>query len=364
VTAGGWAVYGATGYTGRLVAELAVARGQRPVLVGRRPGPLAELAGRLGLDHRVAALDDPSALDAVLGDVAAVAHCAGPFSATAAPMVAACLRTGTHYLDITGEVAVFEAMWERHDAARAAGVALVPGAGFDVVPSDTLAATVARRVTQPVRVALAITMAGGVSAGTARTAVEALGEPALARVHGRLVPAPADRLRRRVDLGDRMADAVAISWGDLSTAHRSTGAPDVSTYLAVPGVMAGLVSAVGSGRGPLSGLLRRPSVRRALDAGAARIPGPSPRQRATTRGRLWCEVVGADGTVATGTMTTPNAYALTADSVVRTAMALTASAVPPGAWTPTQALGTEVGTTLAGVTLGPVTVRPGPTPDD
>ncbi len=101
-------IYGANGYTGRLVAELAVARGHRPVLAGRRGEPVAALAAQRGLEHRRVDLTGTAGLRGALADVALVAHCAGPFSVTAAPMVAACLATGTHYLDITGEAAVFE----------------------------------------------------------------------------------------------------------------------------------------------------------------------------------------------------------------------------------------------------------------
>jgi short subunit dehydrogenase-like uncharacterized protein len=148
-----WLIYGANGYTGALTAQMAVERGMRPILAGRNTAAVGALAQRLGLAARSAALDDPQALDRMLAGCHAVLHCAGPFVHTAKPMADACLRNGVHYLDITGEISVFEALAARYAEARSAGVMLLPGAGFDVVPSDCLAAHLNRRA------------AGGLAAG-------------------------------------------------------------------------------------------------------------------------------------------------------------------------------------------------------
>jgi short subunit dehydrogenase-like uncharacterized protein len=351
-----WLLYGAYGYTGRLVAELAAARGERPVLAGRRSEPLAEVASRLGLPYRVVGLDDHTALVQALDGIDVVAHCAGPYSATSAPMVAACLQVGAHYLDVTGEIDVLEAVLARGEEAAANAVVLLPGAGFDVVPSDCLAATVAAAVDRPVRLELALRMGGGVSPGTAATGVEALGEPARCRTGGMIGPVPDDRRRRRVPFADGPAEAVAIPWGDVATAWWSTGAPDITVYLAVPDRLAGALSTVGGGAGPLASLLRRPELKRVLGGAVRRLPGPSDRARSRSRGQLWAEATGADGRRASATMTTPNAYALTADSVVRVVQALSAGSVAPGAWTPSKALGADFARTLDGVTLGEVMV--------
>ena len=133
-----WLLYGATGYTGRLTAAAAASRGWRPVLAGRSEAPLRALAEPLGLEYRVAPLE-PAPLRAALQGIDAVLHMAGPFSETSRPMVDACLATGTHYLDVTGEAQVFAACYARDREARDAGVCLLPGVGFDVVPTDGLA---------------------------------------------------------------------------------------------------------------------------------------------------------------------------------------------------------------------------------
>ncbi len=177
-----WMIYGAYGYTGRLVAALAAERGELPVIAGRDERRLRTLGERFELEHRTVDLSDPSALRDALKDVDVVAHCAGPFSSTSQPMVDACLATGTHYLDITGEIDVFEAVLARDDEARRAGVVLLPGGGFDVVPSDCLAALLAAALPGAARLELALRASGGVSPGTAKTAMESLGTAGRARV--------------------------------------------------------------------------------------------------------------------------------------------------------------------------------------
>ena len=185
-------IYGANGYTGALTAREAVARGLRPILAGRNSPQVAAVAQRLGLPHRIAALDDGAALDALLQEVTVVLHCAGPFVHTAAPMVDACLRNGMHYLDITGEIGVYEALAARDVEAKAAGVMLLPGVGFDIVPSDCLAAHLKRRLPSATHLTLALRALGGVSQGTAVTGLEAMarGEGGMVRRDGKLTPTP------------------------------------------------------------------------------------------------------------------------------------------------------------------------------
>ena len=98
-------IFGANGYTGRLAARYAKECNHRPVLAGRHGERIRRLAGELGFESRVFDLVDVAVAATNLEGVAAVLHCAGPFSTTSRPMLAACLRTGTHYLDISGESA-------------------------------------------------------------------------------------------------------------------------------------------------------------------------------------------------------------------------------------------------------------------
>src|ERR1700730_6262083 len=132
-------IYGATGYTGKLTARTAKEKGLKPILAGRNEAKLKAIAEPLGFQSRAFDLSERTKLDAALAEVDAVLHIAGLFSSTSKPMADACLRTGTHYLDITGEIDVFEALAARDAEARQAGIMLLPGVGFDVVPSDCLA---------------------------------------------------------------------------------------------------------------------------------------------------------------------------------------------------------------------------------
>jgi len=340
-----WMVYGAYGYTGALVAALASERGELPILAGRDGTLLRELGERLELEHRTVDLADRAELRRALEGVELVAHCAGPFSATARPMVDACLETGTHYLDITGEIDVFESILPRDGEAKDAGVVLLPGAGFDVVPSDCLAAMLAESLPGAVRLELAFRPGGGPSPGTAKTAMEALGAASRARVGGLVADVPADRRRRTVRFADGEASVMAISWGDVATAYRSTGIGDIVVYAALPGA-AGPLAALAAAAGPLA---RSRGVQHLLKSVVGRLPGPSPAARARSGAQLWGQVTDRDGRRVTATMSTPNPYDLTADAVVTIAQRVVAGGVAPGAHTPSSALGAQFARELVGV---------------
>jgi short subunit dehydrogenase-like uncharacterized protein len=341
-------VYGSTGYTGRLVVAEALARGVRPVLAGRTAAAVAAQAEPLGLAWRAAALDDGRALDDALDGVTVVLHCAGPFSRTWRAMSDACLRRRAHYLDITGEIAVFEALAARDAEARAAGIMLLPGVGFDVVPSDCLAAHLARRLPDAARLALAFDAVGRPSRGTRATMVEQLGRPGAVRRGGRIVPVPPAHHTRRVDFGEgRVRDATTIPWGDVSTAWHSTGIPDVAVYMAMP---AGLRRAAAASRwiAPVlaSGPVQRALARR-VQAGPA---GPSDAERARGASLLWGEAVAADGRRAEARLRGPEGYTLTAMSAVHLARRALAGDAPVGFQTPSRAYGADVVLELPGVT--------------
>ncbi len=346
-----WMVYGAYGYTGRLVAALAAERGELPVLAGRDERRLRTLGERFELEYRTVNLSDPSELRAALKGIDVVAHCAGPFSSTSEPMVDACLATGTHYLDITGEIDVFEAVLARADEARRAGVVLLPGAGFDVVPSDCLAALLARALPGAQRLELALRASGGVSPGTAKTAMESLGTAGRARVGGVIGPVPADRRRRQVEFADGRATVHAIAWGDVSTAFHSTGIGDIVVYAALPASMAP-VMALAQVAGPAT---RSRMVQSLLKRAVGRLPGPSAESRAKNQGQLWGQVTDAAGKSASGAITTLDPYDLTADSVVRIAQRLGTGSVSPGAYTPSQALGADFVRELDGAKVHDIT---------
>lgn len=339
-------IYGANGYTGELVARRAVERGLRPTLAGRSADAVAAVARRLGLPHLVVSLEDAAGLVAALSGRSVLIHCAGPFSRTSRPLADACLQTGTHYLDITGEIAVFEQLQCRDGEARAAGVMLLPGAGFDVVPSDCLAAHLKRRLPEATHLALAFRGLGGISRGTALTALEGLAQQGAVRRDGRIVPVPVGHATRSVDFGRGPVDVVAIPWGDVSTAYYSTCIPNIEVFTSIGTGGARMLRwarpllpllAAGPARQFLSELVRR------------RPPGPSDAERARGRSLLWGEVVAAQGRRAVSRLVTPEAYTLTASTAVLIAEKALAGHAPPGFQTPALAYGADLILEVAGV---------------
>ena len=264
-------IYGATGYTGQLLAAHAVGQGLRPILAGRDPEKLRPLAARLNLEMRAARLDDAAGLQSALADVAAVIHAAGPFSRTARPMAEACLAAGAHYVDITGEIAVLEALAAKDAAAKAAGIVLLPAAGFDVVPSDCLAAHVAGRVPGATHLRISIGGFGGFSRGTARTMVEGIAWGTRVRRDGRIVELPSPP-RATADFGTGPRRTVGLGWGDVSSAWYSTGVPNIDVYFeafpamaAAAGLPAGIRRIIAGG-----------TAQRLINRGIDRLPeGPS-----------------------------------------------------------------------------------------
>jgi short subunit dehydrogenase-like uncharacterized protein len=302
-------IYGASGYTAGLIIERAVAAGVKPILAGRSAATVAPVAARFGLAARVFALDEPQEAAAGLNGVGVVLNCAGPFSRTAVKLANACIRSGAHYLDITGEIAVFEAMAGLDAAARAAGVMLLPGSGFDVVPSDCLAAHLKRRLPAANRLTLAFRAIGRPSHGTATTMLENLGKGGCIRRGGRLTVVPPAWMTRRIVLGRRAVATIAVPWGDVSTAWYSTGIPDIEVFMAAPWILRFAARASRS----LPGLLESPSVqgffKRRIDAAPA---GPGPDERRRGRSYLWGEAGDAAGNLVRATLETPEGYELTA----------------------------------------------------
>ncbi len=331
-------IYGANGYTGSLIAREAAGRGLRPVLAGRNAAAVAALAGELGLEHRAFGLDRADDVAAGVAGVRAVLHCAGPFARTAKPMADACLRAGAHYLDITGEAGVFEALAARGAEARAAGVMLMPGAGFDVVPSDCLAAHLKRRLPSATHLALGFQSSGGVSRGTATTMIENVHRGGLVRRDGKLRRVPAAWKTRVIDFGRGPVPAMTIPWGDVSTAWHSTGIPNIEVYVAAP-----WTTRVAARISRLFGwLLGSAPVQRYLKRRAqSGEPGPSAEERARGRSYLWGEATDAAGGKVVSRLRGPEGYTFTVRAALAVVERVLAGDAPPGFQTPSTAYGPD-----------------------
>jgi short subunit dehydrogenase-like uncharacterized protein len=340
-------IYGSYGYTGRLIATEAVRQGLRPMLAGRDTNRLEQQSQELGLESRLCSLNVPSDLDRALQGMVAVLHCAGPFSKTSQPVAAACHRSGVHYLDITGEIDVFEALARQNDQAIKNGVMLLPGVGFDVVPSDCLAAHLKQRLPSAQKLSLAFKALSRPSQGTMRTTIEGLSSGGKVRQAGQIRAVTSAWKDRQVDFGRGPVKAVTIPWGDVSTAYYSTGIPNIETYLAAP---AGLRAGLSLSR-YLQPVMRLEPTRRLLQAVVKLLPeGPNAEERARGLSLLWGEVIDAAGNRCIIRMQTPEGYKLTALTAVSTAKKVLSGWAKPGFQTPSLAFGADFILEMDGVT--------------
>ena len=352
-------IYGATGYIGGLTAVAAIKRGLEPLLGGRNGERLCQRATQLGLAYRVADLHDPGALDAMLADVRVVINAAGPFSETWSPLVDACLRCGVHYLDLAGEVLVFEAVRARGAEARHRGVLLLPGTGFDVVPSDCLAASVAAQVPEARVLRLAVSGLELMSRGSARTLAEEVRRPTFVRRGGRLVPVPAGSIVREFDFGAGPARSVVVNWGDLASAFTTTGIGDIETYFEATPSVDGLLMAHRFWQTVLAVPAWTMPGRSLLRQLATWLPdGPSDGQRQSRAAVIVAEVEDATGRTARARLRTPEAYTFSAETAAAIAGEVLAGRYEPGFHTPAGLFGSDYVLQFDGVSLENVSPAP------
>lgn len=342
-TSASWLLYGANGYTGELIAREAVRRGMRPVLAGRSRDKIGKLAAQLGCPHAVFAVDDHTSLVSAIQGQRAVLNCAGPFSLTASAIMQGCLATHVHYLDITGEIAVFELAHSVDEKARRAGVVLCPGVGFDVVPTDSVAAKLKETLPDATALALGFESTSGMSKGTAKTAIEALADGSKIRRDGRIVSMPLGSITRRIDFGNGERLAVAIPWGDVSTAYYTTGIPNIEVFTATsPRALKRLRR-----MNWLRPLVRHRFVQAFMKARIdAKLEPPDRTQRESNPSYVWGEVSNEAGQVRTARLRTSNGYALTVESALGIMERLLAAPDQAGFMTPSMLVGADFVSTL------------------
>ena len=341
-------LYGANGYTARLIIDLANSFGLTPVLAGRNEASVKYLADQYGLTYRIAALNDALTLNALLVDVSVVLHCAGPFSKTAAPMQQACLRTGTHYLDITGEIGVFEHGMTLHSEAVRQNLMLMSGVGFDVVPTDCLARYLQSRLPDATHLQLAFfTEGGSLSHGTAQTALEGMGGGGKVRRNGRIEPVPTAHKTLTIDFGTGQIPCMSIPWGDVSTAYYTTGIPNIETFI---GSSVGQIRLAQLGNS-LGWLLRIGAVQAFLRRQVARrVTGPDENTRQRARTHIWGKVWNAQGQSWAARLHGPEGYTLTALTALTITKKVLAGDWKAGYQTPAGMYGADLILQIAGVT--------------
>ncbi len=352
-----WLIYGANGYSGELIAREAVKQGLTPVLAGRTLAKLEPLARELNLTARAFDLGDSKAVAAALQDVRVVLNCAGPFAATAALLIEGCIKTKTHYLDITGEIAVFEQAQSQHAKAKKAGSVICPGVGFDVIPTDCVAAALKAAQPNAIHLALGFETASPMSPGTAKTAVEGLQLGGMIRENGKLRKVSQGWDIREIDFGRGTKSAMTIPWGDVSTAFWSTAIPNINVYLPVPKAFARAARMTGS---RLDWLWKKPAVINFLKAQIEkRVPGPDTAKRAALPTYIWGESNNAVGEKKTARLKMGNVYDVTVYGAVAIArhllkesandeasIALKEAGQAGGYFTPSQLMGYDFVSTL------------------
>ena len=299
---------------------------------------MRSIAESLDLRHRVFGLESRRALVEGLEGIAAVLHAAGPFSATARPMAEACLAARVHYCDITGEIDVFEHLAAQDARAKAAGVMLMPGVGFDVVPSDCLAAHVAARLPEASQLVMSIGGLTRASRGTAKTMIEAVAQGTRVRSNGRIVLARGTPTGT-ADFGAGPRPTVGVSWGDVATAWHSTGIPNIELFFEADRNMriaAAMPSFVKRGLG--SSVMQRilkAQIERHLPA------GPTAEQRARGRAVIVAQARNHAGQTVVSRLVTPEPYALTALTAVEIVRRVAAAEAEAGFRSPSAVFGAD-----------------------
>lgn len=331
-------LYGANGYTGKLIAERAEAYGLTPILAGRSEDKIRPIAEHLGYEYRIFDLAETQKLEQALNEVAVVLHAAGPFKFTAAPMIKACLRTGTHYLDITGEIPVFELAASLDKKAKDANIMLMPGVGFDVVPTDCLGLFLKKQLPDATHLKLAfITLGGRTSHGTAMTMAENLGESSARRENGKIIKEPLGQDTVQVPYQGKKWLAVSIPWGDVSTSYYTTGIPNIRTYTGMRPSNYKWIK----WKHYFNWLFRIPIVKTFIKRRITNGPaGPTAEERANSKTIVWGEVKNnITGNKVQGRLIVPNGYTLT----VETSLVITKNVLEgkfyPGFKTPAGAFG-------------------------
>ncbi|RTE87024.1 MULTISPECIES: trans-acting enoyl reductase family protein [Gammaproteobacteria] len=333
-----WMIYGAYGYTGELITHHAKKMGYQPILAGRNEGKTQELAERTQLEYRVFDLNADE-IKENLKDVDLVVHCAGPFEITAEPMMKACIEASTHYLDITGEISVFELAHSLRNEAEAANIVLCPGVGFDVIPTDCLAARLKSQMPDATQLKLGFDSRSRMSRGTSKTSVRRLGEGGAVRKDGKIINVPLAYKTEEINFGDGKKLAMTIPWGDVSTAYYTTGVPNIEVYIpASPKLVKSLKRL-----NYVLWFLKLGFVQNWLSKKVDKQPaGPDSKEREKLATWVWGEISNERGETITLREKVLNGYTLTARGATELAIYVLRNQLKPGFYTPSRLYGAKL----------------------
>jgi len=328
-------IYGANGYSGKIIAREAKSRGLKPILAGRNQNAIADICSELDLESRIFPCESPDQIIPNLQDISLVLHCAGPFQRTFSPMIEACLCTQTHYLDITGEILVFENLLNRSQQFIDAGIVVMPGVGFDVFPTDCLASLLKNELPDANQLRLGFHPHGPIGPGSLLTMLQGTYTSSAVRKDGVIQNIPPGSLARQIIFEDKALPCIAIPWGDVSTAYYSTGIANIEVYIPTTRLKRLLMRLSGylsEGMMDRLGRLLENWIR-------SKVKGPSPQVLDSTGANLYGEALNSRGQRVELRYRCPNVYSITVDASLLCVKAVLEGEVQPGAWTPSQALG-------------------------
>ncbi|MSP19091.1 MAG: hypothetical protein EXR74_05925 [Bdellovibrionales bacterium] len=330
-----WMIYGANGFTGKLIAREAKRRKMSVILAGRSSEKLKSLAFELDLPYQAFSLSNMDEIKENLKNISLVLLCAGPFSETSQVMLNACLSLGIHYLDITGEISVLERVLSQDSEAKKQGSVLIPGVGFDVVPSDCLAALLSEKLPAAHELNLAFHGEATLSPGTTKTMLEILPRGGKIRRDGKLTTIPTFSIFKHISFNGKSIHCAAIPWGDVASAFYSTQIPNITVYGSAPKWSRFLKTPIRL----MSPILRHTKIQTLIRSQIDKyIHGPTELQQQNARMHLWGEVINSSTRIE-GSLEIPEGYHFTMLTALKSVEMVLDGKVKAGSYTPSLAFG-------------------------
>ncbi|MBU2711019.1 saccharopine dehydrogenase family protein [Zooshikella harenae] len=329
-------LYGANGYTGTLVARKAHALGLTPILAGRQEQFIVPLATELGCSYRIFNILKAEEACEQLNDVDVLINCAGPFPQDTTAIIQSCLANTVHYLDINGDLATLVNVQRFHTKAQETGVVLCPGVGFDVIPTDCIAATLKHALPDAVSLSLGFEVHGKLSPGSVKTLYNVVANGCQIRQNGLLTPVPFGYHMRHFDEKQSEKMVTAIPWGDLASAYFSTQIPNIECLYPIDPEHLPWLKRLRWFRG----LLKLPWLKKlAYLLISSRFQTPTPIERQQSATYFWGEVKNSSGLVKRASLKAADGYDLTVAGVLLALQFLLNYAGDGGYFTPSQLMG-------------------------
>jgi short subunit dehydrogenase-like uncharacterized protein len=343
-------IYGANGYSARLMLEIAKSKDLDLIVAGRNESKIKQLAEKYKWEYRVFEVTNLKTIKSNLKDVSVLLNCAGPFTRTFKKFTQACLDLSINYLDITGEIPIFESAAKLHQEAIQSKIMIMPGVGFDVVPTDCLALYLKEKMPLATHLNLAfLGLGGGISHGTATTILENFNGKSAIRKNGKIQEIGQFEIIKNIDYSDKFKniESMAIPWGDISTAYYSTGINNIQTFVPNP-VKKNYIRKI------LNKIMPVLTNKNILALGKKwvnfSIDGPDKNKRTKAKTYIWGQVLDSEQRSIEARLVVPEGYTLTALAALEIAMRVSKGKKKNGFQTPSMVFGSDFIMQFKGVT--------------